>query len=361
MRLASFAAVLLAGCGGSGTPGFSTGPGVTSLSPASNSSSDSTTGSDGSADDSTAGVSGSSSGILDTGLLPDFGDVQPPGCRGKIDFLFLISRFGSMKTEQDQLLASLPGFIDTITTKFPDFDSHVMLANPDGTWSGWGCETPEVCGASGTCGPNAPGYVCGPATWDLVTKCDEALGAGLVFNAGPYATNHPCDLHGGHRYITLPGEPDPATAFGCVARVGTFGPPPPLGDALVVALSPSLNAPDGCNAGFLRRDALLVVTMIMDKEDLESSGTPTSWYDAIIAAKGDSASVVMLAILGQPLVGEPVPGCAYDDEDGKLKLRDLITRFPYHFEGDTCAPGYVPFFVQAAELVGEACGSFIPQ
>ena len=38
-----------------------------------------------------------------------------------------------------------------------------------------------------------------------------------------------------------------------------------------------------------------------------------------------------------------------------------ITMFPYHVEGDTCAPSYTPYFIQAAELIGEACASYSPQ
>jgi len=143
------------------------------------------------------------------GLIPDFGPVQPPGCKGKLDFLFLISRFGTMKTEQAQLLASLPGFIDTIQATFPDFDTHIMVANPDGTWPGWGCNVVELCGMHKNCGPNAPDFKCGSDTWSLVTPCDETIGAGLVFNAGPYATNYPCTLAEGRRYIVLPGQPEP--------------------------------------------------------------------------------------------------------------------------------------------------------
>jgi hypothetical protein len=47
------------------------------------------------------------------------------------------------------------------------------------------------------------------------------------------------------------------------------------------------------------------------------------------------------------------------DDDGKI--RDLIDMFPYRAYGDTCAPSYAPFFDEAADKIGEACGSFIPQ
>jgi hypothetical protein len=39
----------------------------------------------------------------------------------------------------------------------------------------------------------------------------------------------------------------------------------------------------------------------------------------------------------------------------------LLSKFPYHEFGDTCAPSYAPFFDKAAAKIGEACGSFIPQ
>ena len=115
--------------GPTSTPaGSSTGP-----SEASSNSNNSTT----STEDSGAA---STEPLRDLGGEPDFGPDKPLGCKGKIDFLFLISRFGNMVTEQQQLLASFPAFIDTIETMFPEFDTHIMVANPDGTWPGWGCE-----------------------------------------------------------------------------------------------------------------------------------------------------------------------------------------------------------------------------
>ena len=74
----------------------------------------------------------------------------------------------------------------------------------------------------------------------MKSACDEQLGAGLIFNAGAYAANKLCDLHGGHRYI-VGDEPDMAGAFECIATVGMSGSAPLLGDAMIAALSPKLN------------------------------------------------------------------------------------------------------------------------
>ena len=364
-RAPILAALVLAACGGTaGPPGFSSGPPVTSV-PESTSgiSSTSDASSTGPADVS-AGSSGSSStGILrDVGTAMDFGPVQPPGCQGKVDILFVISRLGTMVTEQTQLLASFPGFIDTIEQVLEGFDVHILTANPDGLWPGkYVCETGD--GACKdyfpNCGPTAMDYQCGVYP-ELVTKCDEVLGAGLTFNTGGYAANKLCDLHGGHRYI-VGDEPDMASAFECVAKVGMSGGDPPMGDAMIAALSPKLNGPGGCNEGFLRDDALLVVVLITDTNDTESQSFDKTQYEAIVAAKGDADAVVMLAVVPQPLGdAEPVPGCSYDNTPPPL-FGELFSRFSYTVVGDTCASSYAPFFDEAVGKISEACESFVPQ
>ena len=112
-RLVLATLALTSACGREPDTGLSTGPGVTSASLTSSStgevssSSSSTSG----AHDGSAGVSSSSDTEPDMGLIPDFGSVQPPGCKGKIDFLFVLSRLSWMKLYQAQLAAAWPQFI----------------------------------------------------------------------------------------------------------------------------------------------------------------------------------------------------------------------------------------------------------
>ncbi|HEY0132838.1 MAG TPA: hypothetical protein VGB85_02125 [Nannocystis sp.] len=366
MRAPILAALALAACGDAAAPGFSTGPAITSVSAStSGSSTGADTSSTGPADDS-AGSSASTStstgaATLDVGTVMDFGPGnQPPGCKGKVDLLFLISRIGTMVTEQEQLLASFPGFIETIEQKLEGFDVHIMTANPDGIWPGkYVCE-----GANGgcskswpNCGPTAQDYDCETYA-DLVTECDEDLGAGLTFNTGGSAANKLCNLDGGRRYI-VGDEPDLPGAFECIAKVGTSGDGPFLGDAMIAALSDKQNGVGGCNEGFLRDEALLVVVFISDHED-DSKSYAKQQYEAIVAAKGDPNAVVMLAVTPQPLGDkEPVPGCTYDVPP--LNFSELLSRFSYTVVGDTCASTYAPFFDAAVDKISEACGSFIPQ
>jgi len=364
MRNATLAALVLAACGDPSPPGFSTGPGVTSV-PASTGSTSGGSTTSGSVDDSAGpgSAEGMSTGVLrDVGTDDDFGSTQPVGCKGKVDLLFLISRLHTMKTEQAQLLASFPGFVATIQEKLADFDVHIMVANPDGKWPGWGCEKYKCPEYAPNCGPDALDYQCNVYP-KLYTPCDETLGAGLTFNTGSDAANRPCELFGGNRYI-VSGEPKLADALECIAKVGVGGGIPPMGDALIAALDPEINAEGGCNAGFLRGDALLVVTMISNVYDEESTSWPYQQYNAILAAKKDPNAVVMLGIVPHALEegAQELPGCAYDSHPvNKGKLRDLIDRFPNRAYGDTCAPSYAPFFDEAADLIGEACGQFVPQ
>ena len=365
MRAPILAALILAACGDNASPGFSSGPAITSVSAStSGSSTGADTTSTGPADDSAGSSASSSTGpaTLDVGTVMDFGPIQPPGCKGKVDLLFVISRQATMQNEQTQLLASFPGFIETIEQELEGFDVHIMTANPDGRWPGEDvCETGSgLCKDHyPNCGPTAQDYQCGIYP-DLKTKCDKVLGAGLTFNTGGGAANKLCDLQDGKRYI-MSGEPDMAGAFECIAKVGASGGTAAMGDAMIAALSPTLNGPGGCNEGFLRKDALLVVALITDWNDEGSKTYTKQQYEAIIAAKGDPSAVVMLAIVkNAPGEFEPAEACDYEEPSYGI-FEGLLSRFPYTVFGDTCTPSFAPFFDQAADKIGEACGSFIPQ
>ncbi len=364
MRTPILAALILAACGDATPPGFSTGPAITSVSATtSGSSTGGDTSSTGPADDSAGSTAGASTsaGTLDVGTVMDFGPVQPEGCKGKVDLLFVISRQGTMKTEQTQLLASFAGFIETIEQKLKGFDVHIMTANPDGDWPGDICQYQGGCLMNWPeCGDWAEGYNC--ETYPgMVTKCDRQLGAGLIFNASAGAANKLCDLQDGKRYI-MSGEPDMPGALECIAKVGWSGGGAAMGDAMIAALSPKLNGLGGCNEGFLREDALLVVALITDFHDETSKAYAKQQYEAIVAAKGDPGAVVMLAVVpNAPGEFEPAEDCDYEGGDSYGIFEDLLSRFPYKVFGDTCTPSFAPFFDQAADKISEACGSFIPQ
>ncbi|MBK8260009.1 MAG: hypothetical protein IPK80_01575 [Nannocystis sp.] len=268
----------------------------------------------------------------------DTADTKPPGCKGKIDFLFVISRAWTMKSAQEQLITAFPKFIETIEAKFADFDFHIMVIDGDHEWGLESCDV--ACAQQESC--VVSGYPCD--LLHLVTTCDRTIGAGNVFAAGGQATNTPCTIAGGRRYLTKE-QPNLAETFACIAKLGISG-RDLMGEALTMAMKPEINAPGGCNAGFLRDDALLMVTFI-GGYDYNSKWDPGTWSANVLKAKKDDAeAVVMLSILD--------PTCPAPD-----RICQLVKKYPYHLVADLDLDYTAPF-EQATDLIEVACAEYIP-
>lgn len=351
-RIAVSVLALLACNGPEATSTGFTTPAPTTIPPETTAAESSSTGGSSSSSTSTDGDSaGISSGSstddamrLDMGPQPDF-DPDPPGCQGKIDFLFLLSRSGTMWDAQQQLVAAFPKFIDTIQSQFDDFDVHIMVVDSEELWRVKVCD--EQC--PGPCDV-APAYPCDAEP----TECDNTVGAGTVFNAGPYTDNAPCGLDT-RRYITA-DTPDVSGTFACLARVGTYG-YNKMGDGLVAAMSTELNGPGGCNEGFIRDDALLVLMMIGPEDHTldpgNSDGTWQEWRQAVVDAKHDDLSAIVAAgIIGGDW-------CGTSDQH---RLCKTILSFPFnHLETfDSVGDNYEIAFEPAAELALDACSLFVP-
>ena len=301
-----------------------------------------------------SGSSGSSgsSGVGGSIMLPP--DAGDSGCQ-KVDFLFVVDNSVSMRDQQMALIGSFPGFINTIqNTLSANSDYHIMVVDTDAE----GRCTPSNCmtgamGADNLCINAAGGYACN-TTFDA---CDNTLGAGVVHPAGDGASNQPCTIFGGNRYI-IEGEPDLGGTFACMALVGLAGHPSerPM-DALVAAMQPAINAPGGCNAGFLRHDAILVVTFISDDPNREDSGQPTEWHSAIVDAKnGDASSVVVLGLT------PAFDGCGSASKPDKGKhWSDFVKLWGSQgLEASVCNLDYAQFFDQAVSLIDQTCDQFEP-
>ena len=303
--------------------------------------------------------------VLDLGVTPDLGDGKPAGCKGKIDLLFVISRTGLMTGLQTALVDAFPQFIATIESRFDDFNYHIMVIDGDDEWGSENCNddcpsldckigeqccginpVPEKIGKS-CCGvPND--YPCGYL--DALPYCETKIGAGTVFPAGDYASNKLCPIDGGRRYM-VKGQTNLADTFACVAQMGVNG-GGKLGEALTAAVHHYSNDPGGCNPGFLRDDALLMLTFIQINSDsggggLNSEGYAKDWAKAVLDAKhGDPESVVILTFVDPSW--EP-----YD------QIWKMATMFPFVKLGNAYPPDYGPAFAEAATLVEAACAGFV--
>lgn len=289
------------------------------------------------------------------------GDGEP-GCK-KVDFLFVIDNSGSMGDEQDNLVQSFPGFIQEIQTKLEDAqDYHIMVVDTD-EWIWGGCEL--LCGFGG-CALFNPNYQCGVTQPE---ECEDVLGAGITHPTGIDSSNMECNFASGGRYIDQ-SEPNLTGAFSCAARVGTGStqdPERPM-EAMVAATSPNGDV-GACNEGFIRDDAILVVTFITDEDDNagDSAGTPVGWKAALVAAKkGDENAIVVLGVYGDN--DQPNAICAPFDPDSSNgaepspRLREFVTSFGERgVSGSVCSNSYEDFFKDAVSVIDTTCDEFVPQ
>lgn len=338
------------------TPDGSSGSSSGSSSGGSSSSSSSSSTSTG--EDSTAGGSGTStSGVADTGHVPDFGG-QPIGCQGKIDFLFVIDSHYEMDSEQAKLNEAFPAFADIIKSDFADFDYQIMTVDASAPYM-YNCVDCYMC-----IGCQLPG--CGdfggpldyPCDEDL-TKCDGTPGAGVTFVGNFKGSNRRCELAGGQRYITKAEGDNLAEAFKCISTLGA-GPKTPLAmEKMVAAVAPEMVGKYGCNAGFLRPDALLAVVIIQGGQDNLSPGAPWSWYKTLVKAKnGNEDAVVVLVLSNDRELPDSICEAA---NIGDNPLRLFAEEARHGLFDSICRDSYVPFLQQGAAMILEQCSLLIPQ
>jgi len=140
----------------------------------------------------------------------------------------------------------------------------------------------------------------------------------------------------------------------------------PQAQSITDAVGTALAGPGACNEGFLRDDAILVVTLISDEDDKVSEGTIEEWKQQIVDAKqGNEDAVVMLGLLGD--VEAPDPVCQFFDQDAPLggaedapKLRSFFESFSKGSWASVCELDYSSFFLEAVEQIDVACDENIP-
>ncbi len=302
------------------------------------------------------------------------GDVEG-GCQ-KIDFLFVVDNSGSMEDEQANLIASFPGFMSTITETLQASFFHLMIVSTDNA-EGAGSNTSCVNGACNctpapVCCENAcgSGATCNDfdCSKDLpITQCDRDWGTGKTYDA----SGNNCAIDGDRRYM-LHTQASLEATFACAANVGVYGAgteKPML--AMQSALSSENNDAGGCNDGFLRNDAILVVTVITDEEDDVpdgSTGSPPQWVASLVEAKGGNPeAVVFLALVGDSNmpggVCEPGadPGAIGAGAEAAPRLQAVANGLPFGLIGSVCAPDYTPFFAEAVSVIDASCQVFEPE
>lgn len=231
---------------------------------------------------------------------PDADACAPLGCN-KVDVLFVVDNSPSMGGAQRRLREAFPAFLKQLTTQLDRTDFHLMVADTDAGGQDLTCN--RLCprlGFDAAIGENSglcEGFPC--ASISERTLCDFTLGAGVVYPVGRSAANRNCNFPDGRRYLTSHDD-DLEERFLCSAAVGTLGDgnERPIG-AMLAALGEE-NRKGGCNEGFLRDDALLLVVIVTDAgntaTELDSAKVP-EWRKQLLDLKcGREEGVVVMTV-----------------------------------------------------------------
>lgn len=290
-----------------------------------------------------------------------------PGCHG-IDFLVVVDNSGSMADEQANLAKSFPKFLTTLQNALDETakNFNVMVIDTDAD---------PICGAlcaslpTGSCLTPAGTLEC--SSVDL--KCEFEMGTGRVRSGNGQL----CGISGAQRYIESSNQDNLAEAFSCLGQQGTFGDgaEKPM-EAMQIALSDKMLSKDGCNAGFLRSDAITVIMVITDEEDDHptdteenpdgSAGEPEDWFKAIMTIRPDAEkSIMAVGLIGD--TNQPNAECKPFDEsmlegaEDSPRLRSFFEMFgDMGAVGSVCADDYSPFLEKLISQINESCEDFDP-
>ncbi|MCH9688236.1 MAG: hypothetical protein K0V04_42790 [Deltaproteobacteria bacterium] len=102
-----------------------------------------------------------------------------------------------------------------------------------------------------------------------------------------------------------------------------------------------------------------MVTFITDEDDIASPGSPDTWKQALIDAKGgNEEAVVVLGLLGDNTRADAV--CNDELAEDSPRLREFAESFIHGSWGSVCTPSYNDFFEQAVSVIDVSCDAFDP-
>jgi hypothetical protein len=208
---------------------------------------------------------------------------------------------------------------------------------------------------------------CGAGCLDVVAdECDTLLGAGRNGFAIPQYEVSECtsgrfveggELNAGSLQCLVRG-----TGLECGPANYNSAGPDTLWDAVSAAASEHA-VPGGCNADFLREDALLVVVLFAPGQDPIVDTSANTYANArarLVEAKGgDEADVVALALGGNVAGGDAL--CESElDSTLAADMRDFVDASAWGAFGSACTDDVDGFFSAGAQIVADACTAFDP-
>jgi hypothetical protein len=300
------------------------------------------------ADDGDSDGDGDGNGPSDDGThldvaVPETTSAGDEGGNGgactKLDLLFVIDGSISMDVAQEKLAGAAEAFIAAIETELVgSADYHIGVVTTT-------AYAPNVAGCT------APGSL-------------------VVQTGGPGSSEAACGPFAAGDSFISPADADLAGKLGCMLGIG-------LGNGNVELTASAItdavtgDGPGGCNAGFVRDDALLVVVLVTDTDDpsayppdMGSPGDPAAWFTAVANAKGGlETNIVMVSVIPPSNPTCTVEGNWSPLLPGKLDAPrlDAFTRmFTHHYVGDVCAEDYGTVLDEALTAIEAGCDDFEP-
>jgi hypothetical protein len=242
----------------------------------------------------------------------------------------VVDNSGSMGDEQQNLATSFPGFIGSIQNTVMAKDYHIMVIDTDA-----GNSFLQECFALCAFFPDCEGYPCNNLPRPRAATPSSAPASSRTPRTRPAASP-------ATSATWSTASRTSASTFQCLAKVGTDGDGSERPMEAMISSVSALNDPGQCNDGFLRNDALLVVTFITDEEDdgqvqrqPRSAGTPASSPPR----RAPRTSIVVLGLIGDP--DQPNPVCT-DGAEASPRLRTFAESFTYGSWGSICSPRLRP-------------------
>ncbi|WP_106395682.1 hypothetical protein [Enhygromyxa salina] len=249
-----------------------------------------------------------------------------------VDVLYIIDNSPSMYEEQQTLIANFGNFVADMQSALDGVNSyHIgVITSDDYQDDGWIDDGDDTVNAE-------------------VPECQHLGGLVVQAHSGlctPFV--------GGDNFITE--ADDLGTKFECIANVGEDGDSDEyMGDALITLLAEG-QQDVGCNANFIRDDAMLIIVMLTDEND-SSDSDEDEWFQAVVDAKGTEENVVVLSLIWDGSFNN----CdnAFSETDG-YTIEAFTEMFTNHAVGNICDDSYAGFFADAIPTIDSACDNFEP-
>lgn len=285
-------------------------------------------------------TSSGTSGSVTTGATPvtDVGadDWDLPDACGALDLVFVVER---SNTTTVRMYNDIKQLVLDVAASLPDWSIHYLFVEGRVGTIPIFCE--GACEQTGECEEAWDDVAC-----DQLEECDWYRGAGLRWDSADdrCLTKEPRWLDG--------GDPNLVDEARCLWKTNSGAGEIDTIASLLASVSPAHTIPGGCNSGFLRENAFLV-PVIVSHGYPNASGSPITWADELVDAKGGADdTIVPVAILDPDTQPWNPPGCEEGPGDQTGEYAAFVELFDGAVIGSICTNYQNPVLAAVEHIAG---------